>query len=168
VLLEAEANPELQDKEGRDVVSLVERLRLQMPPNPGLLQRRLALEQVANVLVDRWAGGLGQDNLHPLVCLLEQTAGACRCKCRAMPRCVALCIALLHSQCAQHGFLLLIQLFSSTTAIKLAKCMTASTADLLLLPLPPGCMTRWRWSPSWRSGEGWTGRQSTWCSSRLV
>jgi hypothetical protein len=57
VLLEAGADPELQDKEGRDVVSLVERLRGQMPPNPALLQRRLALEQVANVLVDRWDRG---------------------------------------------------------------------------------------------------------------
>jgi len=52
-LLEAGADPEIKDKTGRDCVTLVNNLRLQMPANPAVLQRRLALEQVANVLVDR-------------------------------------------------------------------------------------------------------------------
>ena len=58
-LLEAGADPEIKDKTGRDCVTLVNNLRLQMPANPAVLQRRLALEQVANVLVDRWGGGGG-------------------------------------------------------------------------------------------------------------
>jgi hypothetical protein len=38
---------------GRDVVSLVENLRKSLPPNLGVLQRIMALEQVAAELTDR-------------------------------------------------------------------------------------------------------------------
>ena len=52
-LLEVGADPLLRDKAGRDVVSLVERLRGSMPPSMGALQRIMALEQVAAALQDR-------------------------------------------------------------------------------------------------------------------
>lgn len=38
---------------GRDVVSLVENLRKSLPPSMGVLQRIMALEQVAAELTDR-------------------------------------------------------------------------------------------------------------------
>ncbi|GIL63260.1 hypothetical protein Vafri_17365 [Volvox africanus] len=53
VLLEAGANPELRDNTGRDVVSLINNLKATMPLNMGSVQRRLALEEVANCLTDR-------------------------------------------------------------------------------------------------------------------
>ncbi|GFR41876.1 hypothetical protein Agub_g2659 [Astrephomene gubernaculifera] len=53
VLLEGGANPELRDSSGRDVVRLVEGLRGSMPLSMGSVQRRLALEEVANCLTDR-------------------------------------------------------------------------------------------------------------------
>lgn len=54
-LLEAGADPLIQDKQRRDVVLLVDNLRKSMPPNVAALQRIMALEQVAGVLTDRWA-----------------------------------------------------------------------------------------------------------------
>jgi hypothetical protein len=57
-LLEAGADPLVKDKQGRDVVSLVDNLRRSMPPSMGALQRIMALEQVAGGLTDRcgWWG----------------------------------------------------------------------------------------------------------------
>jgi hypothetical protein len=52
-LLEAGADPLVKDKQGRDVVTLVENLRRSMPPSMGALQRIMALEQVAGGLTDR-------------------------------------------------------------------------------------------------------------------
>ncbi|GLC39901.1 Signal recognition particle 43 kDa protein, chloroplastic [Pleodorina starrii] len=53
VLLEAGANPEIRDNTGRDVVSLIDGLKASMPLNMASVQRRLALEEVANCLTDR-------------------------------------------------------------------------------------------------------------------
>ncbi|EFJ47094.1 hypothetical protein VOLCADRAFT_105313 [Volvox carteri f. nagariensis] len=53
VLLEAGANPELRDNTGRDVVTLIDNLKATMPLNMASVQRRLALEEVANCLTDR-------------------------------------------------------------------------------------------------------------------
>lgn len=53
VLLEAGADPELKDKKGRDTVSLIDNLRTTMPLSVQTMQRRIALEQVANVLTNR-------------------------------------------------------------------------------------------------------------------
>ena len=52
-LLEAAADPQLKDNNGRDVVQLVDGLRAQMPLNPTTITRRIALEQVAGVLSER-------------------------------------------------------------------------------------------------------------------
>lgn len=52
-LLEAGADPLIKDKQGRDVVLLVDNLRKSMPPSVAALQRIMALEQVAGVLTDR-------------------------------------------------------------------------------------------------------------------
>ena len=54
VLLDFGADPEVADKEGRNVVELVEKLRAAMPLTPELLGRRTMLENVAGVLT----GGL--------------------------------------------------------------------------------------------------------------
>lgn len=53
-LLESGADPLIKDKQGRDVVLLVDNLRKSMPPSVGALQRIMALEQVASGLTDRW------------------------------------------------------------------------------------------------------------------
>lgn len=53
VLLERGANPEIKDKKGMDVVQLLNNLRGSMGLNMNTLQRRMALEQVGNVLADR-------------------------------------------------------------------------------------------------------------------
>lgn len=53
-LLEAGADPLIKDKQGRDVVTLVDKLRGSLPPSMGALQRIMALEQVASGLIDRW------------------------------------------------------------------------------------------------------------------
>ena len=50
VLLDFGADPEVADKEGRNVVDLVEKLRDAMPLTPELLGRRTMLENVAGVL----------------------------------------------------------------------------------------------------------------------
>lgn len=52
-LLEASANPQLKDNNGKDVVGLIGKLRAEMPLSPMTIQRRIALEQVASVLTDR-------------------------------------------------------------------------------------------------------------------
>ena len=52
-LLENGANPQLKDNTSRDVVSLVDNLRLNMPLNMQTVQRRLSLEEVSNALMDR-------------------------------------------------------------------------------------------------------------------
>lgn len=52
-LLEAGADPLLRDSKGQDVPLLIDGLRLKMPPVAQLLQRRMALEQVAAVLTRR-------------------------------------------------------------------------------------------------------------------
>lgn len=52
-LLEAGADPRLKDKSGRDVMLLVDNLRRSMPPSMNVLQRIMALEQVASGLTDR-------------------------------------------------------------------------------------------------------------------
>jgi hypothetical protein len=59
-LLEAGADPLVKDKQGRDVVTLVENLRRSMPPSMGALQRIMALEQVAGGLTDRCGVGGGR------------------------------------------------------------------------------------------------------------
>lgn len=50
VLLDFGADPEAADKEGRNVVDLVEKLRAAMPLTAELLGRRTMLENVAGVL----------------------------------------------------------------------------------------------------------------------
>jgi hypothetical protein len=47
--LEGGADPEIRDGGGKCVVTLVSDLRLRMPVNPGMVQRRLALEQVRSM-----------------------------------------------------------------------------------------------------------------------
>lgn len=49
-LLEAGADPEVQDRQSRDVVALVEDIRDKMPINAQLMGRRMALEQVTSLL----------------------------------------------------------------------------------------------------------------------
>ena len=50
VLLEAGANPEIPDNQGRDVVALVDSLRESMPMSPQLAGKRIALEEVSALL----------------------------------------------------------------------------------------------------------------------
>eukprot|EP00775_Hariotina_reticulata_P006713 gene6713-6934_t len=52
-LLESGADPLIKDKQGRDVVSLVDNLRKSLPPNMAVLQRIMALEQPAHILDER-------------------------------------------------------------------------------------------------------------------
>ena len=49
-LLEAGADPEVQDRQSRDVVALVQSIRDQMPVSPQFMGRRMALEQVTALL----------------------------------------------------------------------------------------------------------------------
>ena len=49
-LLEAGANPEVQDRQSRDVIRLVESIREKMPISPDYMARRVALEQVISLL----------------------------------------------------------------------------------------------------------------------
>ena len=53
LLLQAGANPELRDNNGRDVVALIRNLRSDMPLSTQTLQRRLGLEEVNNCLLSR-------------------------------------------------------------------------------------------------------------------
>ncbi|MEW5297785.1 MAG: hypothetical protein WDW36_000969 [Sanguina aurantia] len=53
VLVEAGADPEIKDSSGKDVVKLVDNLRSSMPLNLQTVQRRLALEEVSNVLTEK-------------------------------------------------------------------------------------------------------------------
>lgn len=53
LLVESGADPELRDNKGQSVVGLIEGLRAAMPLNMATVQRRLALEEVANTLTDR-------------------------------------------------------------------------------------------------------------------
>lgn len=65
---------------GRDVVSLVENLRKSLPPNLGVLQRIMALEQVAAELTDRCGHNTGccaSDAAFGH--LLADEPGCCRC-----------------------------------------------------------------------------------------
>ena len=55
VLLDFGADPEVGDKDGRNVMDLVEKLRGAMPLSPELLGRRTMLENVASVLTGRVA-----------------------------------------------------------------------------------------------------------------
>lgn len=50
VLLEAGANPEIVDTQGRNVLQLVDSIREQMPLNPQLAGKRVALEEVSALL----------------------------------------------------------------------------------------------------------------------
>ena len=45
LLLDAGADPEVRDAQGRDVVGLVASLRAATPPAPELVQRRVALDR---------------------------------------------------------------------------------------------------------------------------
>ena len=49
-LLDAGADPELPDAQGRNVIALVDSLRDAMPLHPSVVGRRVALEQVASLL----------------------------------------------------------------------------------------------------------------------
>ncbi len=49
-LLEAGADPEVQDRQSRDVIALVESIREKMPIAPEYMGRRVALEQVTALL----------------------------------------------------------------------------------------------------------------------
>ncbi|CAL8470619.1 g10161 [Coccomyxa elongata] len=51
-LLEAGADPEVQDRQSRDVIALVESIREKMPIAPEYMGRRMALEQVTALLAD--------------------------------------------------------------------------------------------------------------------
>lgn len=58
VLLDYGADPEIGDKDGKNVMDLVERLRGAMPLSPELLGRRTMLEDVAAVLTGTLANVL--------------------------------------------------------------------------------------------------------------
>lgn len=49
-LLDAGANPEVQDRQSRDVIALVESIREKMPISPEWMGKRMALEQVISLL----------------------------------------------------------------------------------------------------------------------
>lgn len=49
-LLEAGADPEVQDRQSRDVIALVESIRDKMPIAQEYMGRRMALEQVTGLL----------------------------------------------------------------------------------------------------------------------
>ena len=49
-LLESGANPEVQDRQSRDVIGLVESIREKMPVSADYMGRRVALEQVISLL----------------------------------------------------------------------------------------------------------------------
>lgn len=49
-LLDAGANPEIPDNQGRNVVQLVDSIRDQMPLSPQLAGKRIALEEVSGLL----------------------------------------------------------------------------------------------------------------------
>lgn len=49
-LLEAGADPEVQDRQSRDVIALVESIRDKMPITQEYMGRRMALEQVTGLL----------------------------------------------------------------------------------------------------------------------
>ena len=49
-LLDAGANPEMQDRQSRDVIALVESIRKKMPISPEWMGKRMALEQVIALL----------------------------------------------------------------------------------------------------------------------
>ena len=49
-MLEAGANPEVQDRQSRDVIGLVESIREKMPITAEYMGRRVALEQVISLL----------------------------------------------------------------------------------------------------------------------
>jgi hypothetical protein len=74
-LLESGADPLVKDKQGRDVVSLVDNLRRSMPPSMGALQRIMALEQVAGGLTARCGGVVGVGGCW------QEGARACDCGC---------------------------------------------------------------------------------------
>lgn len=62
-LLEAGADPEVQDRQSRDVIALVESIREKMPIAPEYMGRRMALEQVTALLAGK---------SHPADVLLQQ------------------------------------------------------------------------------------------------
>ena len=53
-LLEAGADPEVQDRQSRDVIALVESIRDKMPVAPEYMGRRMALEQVTGLLAGQF------------------------------------------------------------------------------------------------------------------
>ena len=55
-LLDAGANPEVQDRQSRDVIALVESIREKMPISPEWMGKRMALEQVISLLGSEWHG----------------------------------------------------------------------------------------------------------------
>lgn len=65
-LLEAGANPEIPDTQGRNVIQLVDSIREQMPLNPQLAEKRIALEEVSALLTGaRPRQGTGSSASHP-------------------------------------------------------------------------------------------------------
>ena len=56
ILLDAGANPEIPDTQGRNVIQLVDSIRSSMPFSPQLASKRIALEEVGALLTGKLAG----------------------------------------------------------------------------------------------------------------
>ena len=90
VLLDFGADPETADKEGRNPVDLVEKLRGAMPLTAELLGRRTMLEDVAAVLTGKLTALWQMKNTFTQDCLRkkfvqDEEHGECSCSLRVAP-----------------------------------------------------------------------------------
>ena len=135
ILLEAGANPEVRDKTGRDVVRLIEGLRASMPLNTNVLQRRMALEQVAGVLVDRRARAA------------RRCCGLLFSPLSLLARCARPLRAVAPAGPTLRAFLLPAASLASPPAAPPFKPSKPSP------PNPPGCTRRWCPRSCWAPGR---------------
>ena len=85
-LLGAGADPEIQDRQSRDVVALVDSIRDKMPVAPQFMGRRMALEQVTALLSGARARLEQRSGAVVLpICYLGSLLGAGRCSCDVAP-----------------------------------------------------------------------------------
>ena len=75
-LLDAGANPEVQDRQSRDVIALVESIQEKMPISPEWMGKRMALEQVISLLGGEYSPPTPAQRVLPWVtlCLTFLTA----------------------------------------------------------------------------------------------
>lgn len=154
-LLEAGASPEVQDRQSRDVIALVESIREKMPINSESVGRRMALEQVISLLgseqLSSWQMVLETYNAAKPILSLRMAES------NKVPSIAIFCASVVKHNAATVILFCWVQLYTGDAASDRAHQYAAKSLIMQTI-----CLRRWSHQSSCRTGRTRTAPGTSW------